>query len=476
MSSSKNKIVFSVVLLGLSACTWSAFAADRLPKVRVAPDKSGFVTADGKPFVPFGVNYFRPGTGWAPQLWKKFDAEATKRDFQIMRELGVNCVRVFLSYGSFMTRPDAIDAEGLAKFDKFLEMADEAGIYVHPTGPDHWEGAPGWATRDRMSDEHMQALEKFWTQLAARYRDRSVLFAYDLLNEPSVPWTSESLQKRWNSWLQSEYKSPEALAEAWNVPKDQIHWGNEAAPDPSNLRASRKLLDYQRVRESLADEWTRRQTQAIKQSDPDSLVTVGCIQWAVPVILPGLQHYAAFRPERQAPLLDFMEIHFYPLANGFFEYTPEGEAQNLAYLQSVVREVAACGKPVVLAEFGWYGGGKLTIDGGRHPEKSDEEQARWCRRAVEETTGLATGWLNWGLYDHPESQDVTQLTGLLTSNGTPKAWAREFKKLASRLSQQTPAKLPADNLPKLDWDRSIVDQKAGREFLEAYRQAARIGK
>ncbi|MBI3721740.1 MAG: DUF4838 domain-containing protein, partial [Fimbriimonas ginsengisoli] len=46
----------------------SAAAAPRLLKVRVAADRRTFVTADGKPFTPLGLSYFRPGTGWAPQL------------------------------------------------------------------------------------------------------------------------------------------------------------------------------------------------------------------------------------------------------------------------------------------------------------------------------------------------------------------------------------------------------------------------
>jgi len=52
---------------------------------------------------------------------------------------------------------------------------------------------------------------------------------------------------------------------------------------------------------------------------------------------------------------------------------------------------------VVLAEFGWYGGGKPTLGGGTWPAATEVDQARWCRRAVETTRSLATGWLNWGL-------------------------------------------------------------------------------
>ena len=47
-----------------------------------------------------------------------------------------------------------------------------------------------------------------------------------------------------------------------------------------------------------------------------------------------------------------MEVHFYPLARGAYEYrNDQDELANLAYLESVVREVALVGKPVVLAEF-----------------------------------------------------------------------------------------------------------------------------
>ena len=43
------------------------------PQGKIAKDGRSFETEAGKPFVPFGVNYYRPGTGWAPQVWKQFD-------------------------------------------------------------------------------------------------------------------------------------------------------------------------------------------------------------------------------------------------------------------------------------------------------------------------------------------------------------------------------------------------------------------
>ena len=444
-----------------------------LPKVRIGLGGRTFATEDGKPFAPMGVNYYRPGTGWAPKLWKQFDAEATRKDFARMKQLGVNCVRVFLTYGSFFMESDSLQPEGLAKFDQLLGIAEDAGIYIHPTGPDHWEGLPPWAGRDRIADQRvLEALDNFWKLFAQRYRGRNVLFAYDLLNEPQVAWDTPAMRAKWNRWLETRYGSAEKTAQAWRVKPDAIRWGNQPPPAAKDSPNDPQLLDYQHFREAIADEWTRRQAAAIKAADPQALVTVGMIQWSVPALLPNVRQYAAFRPERQAQWLDFMEVHVYPLAAGFYDYTrPEDEDRNLAYLESVVREVAASGKPVVVAEFGWYGGGKLTINRGVHPAASEDQQARWCRRAVETTEGLATGWLNWGFYDHPEARDVSQLTGLLTVDGKPKAWAREFHSLARSLAGKRIAPAKLGPRPTLDWDRAITSPKASQQFREEYLRA-----
>jgi hypothetical protein len=418
------------------------------------------------------VNYFRPGSGWAPQVWKKFDAQGVRQDFAKLKELGGNCVRVFLSYGSFYLEPGQLSEEGLAKFDRFLALAEEAGIYVHPTGPDHWEGTPAWTQAGRLVDDTaLSAVESFWRLFAARYKSRHVIFAYDLLNEPEIPWDLAVMRDKWNVWLKNKYGAVEHLAARWGLDRTNLAFGKLPAP-ARDAPPGPRLLDYQLFREDLADQWTRRQVTAIKAVDPDALVTVGLIQWSVPIVLAAPWQYAAFRPQRQAPLLDFLEIHFYPFARGFYEYASvEDEDRNLAYLEGVVREVAKPGKPVVVAEFAWYGGGQPTINGGRHPAATEEQQARWCRRLVETSAGWACGWLNWGLHDHPGAGDVTELTGLLTADGNLKAWGRTFQELAARFRAQP---LPAPRQvtrPVLDWDRLIVDRQAMDEFRAHYFEA-----
>src|SRR5690348_4544184 len=175
------------------------------------------------------------------------------------------------------------------------------------------------------------------------------------------------MKPKWNDWLRKKYGSQEKLLRAWRD-TNKLSFGVIPIPPARDALKDLQLLDFQNFREDLADEWTRRQAAAIKSVDPGALVTVGFIQWSVPSLLPaGPLHYSAFRPQRQAKFLDFLEVHFYPLAQGAFEYqTEEEELANLGYLESVVREAARPGKPLVLAEFGWYGGGKPKFNRGLH--------------------------------------------------------------------------------------------------------------
>lgn len=452
-------LFFVIIGLGISLVSQSA----SLSKVNVSSDGLCLEYSDGTPFIPVGVNYFRPDTGWPPQLWKKFDPALIKADLTRLKADGYNCVRVFLTFGSFYDQIGVLNLDGINKFDQFLQIAEEVGIYVHPTGPDHWEGIPLWAKTDRISDDKiLAALEEFWRLFVSRYKGRTVILGYDLLNEPTVGWKGSLLQKRWEDYLTKRYGSIKEAKRLLNIPAD-----SDLIPGPTHNSCISNLWCnlFQEFREKLAVEWTSRQAQIIHKVDPTALVTVGLIQWSVPIVLPSNEHYSAFRAEKIAPFVDFLEIHFYPLAGGFYQYeSKEAEHNQLAYLHAILSSFRGINKPLILGEFGWYGGGSLELEGRRYNYVSEEMQARWNSLVVTTSVGRVTGWLHWGVYDHPDANDVTKLIGLWKADGRPKEWGRVFSKLAQDLTAINKLKIKELHqkwlqLPTLsfDWYRAICD-------------------
>jgi len=278
-----------------------------------------------------------------------------------------------------------------------------------------------------------------------------------------MPWFVETWRPKWNQWLQTKYKDRDALKAAWTETLGENEpWGDIAIPQDKAKQDNPRLLDWQLFREYLADEWVRRQAEAIRKADPTHMVTVGYIQWSYPLVRTGNPSlYAAFNPKRQAQWLDFVCVHFYPLLGRPFE-SPEAWDRNLAYLQSVL---AYChdGKPVVLGEFGWYGGGAVR----GQPSLTEDQQAQWIVAEIEASQRLAGGWLSWPFADTPDSTDMSQFGGLVRSDFTTKPWGERFRTYAFQLptlAQPTPKlpafnftpslTMPADKLPSLHEDYS----------------------
>lgn len=411
--------------------------------IAVSSDGEGFVEQpSGERYVPFGTNYYDPHTGWAPKIWRQFDPNEVAKHFEIMSGLGVNCARIFLTAATFQPDANAVDETALKKLDALIAIARRSGVRLILTGPDHWEGVPTYWKPDRFAGEQaLQALDRFWRTLGARYRGEPAIFAWDLLNEPHLPWFVETWRPAWEKWLQAKYASRDALKTAWSGElAEQEDWGTVAPPLDKAERNNPRLLDWQLFREHLADQWVRRQVEAIRASDPTHLVTVGFIQWSYPLVRTGNPSlYAAFNPRRQSQWLDFVCMHFYPLLGRPFE-SQEAWDRNLAYLQTVL---AYChvGKPVVLGEYGWYGGGAPR----NLPSLTEDEQARWIVAEIEASRQVTTGWLSWPFADTPDSTDMSKFGGLVRSDLTLKPWGERFKDRASQLAtlaQPTP-RLPA---------------------------------
>ena len=275
-----------LLIVGAAGCS-----SQRLQTVAISAEGNGFVDAHSQePFVPFGTNYYDPNTGWPPHIWQQFDQERIEKHFYTLTRVGANCARVFLTAATFQPDANTVDEQALAKLDTLIDIAGRAKIRLIVTGPTDWEGqVPYWQEDQYAGDEAIEALELLWTVLGQRYQGDSAILAWDLANEPALPWSLPSWNQKWNAYLESKYVNREGLEEAWgSVLADDEPWGHIDMPDDVADQGNPRLYDWQLFRESLADRWVQRQVEALRAADPTHLVTIGYTQWSYPVARPGI--------------------------------------------------------------------------------------------------------------------------------------------------------------------------------------------
>ncbi|MBI4580464.1 MAG: hypothetical protein HY718_12220, partial [Planctomycetes bacterium] len=272
----------------------------------------------------------------------------------------------------------------------------------------------------------------------------------------------------------TKYGSADKIAAAWGVPADKVESpGRIGIPPDKPARGDRRLLDYQRFREHVGDAWTQRMVAAIRAADRRHMITIGHIQWASPVMLPGVRHYAGFDLRTNARRPDFTTIHFYPVASPRPCDAPEGIAVNRAYLQALLHDCSV-GKPLMLGEFNWYGGGGLHGHAGWElPEKPIEHQAEWCNELLDVTRGRVCGWLNWAFADTPTARDITRWSGCWTADLKLKPWGKvfgEFARAKTRHPEPPRAFDEAVGATPFDRDAALTDPAVGNEYRQALQQ------
>ncbi|MBD3186165.1 cellulase family glycosylhydrolase, partial [Candidatus Bathyarchaeota archaeon] len=91
---------------------------------------SGF-HIDGMFFYPVGFNYWPRDA--AVYLWKEYDPVAIQREFEIMENISINCLRVCMMWDDVSRKWGAINTGFLANFKHFHDTASAHGIKLTPT-------------------------------------------------------------------------------------------------------------------------------------------------------------------------------------------------------------------------------------------------------------------------------------------------------------------------------------------------------
>ena len=255
--------------------------AKEMEWVRLSDNKRGFIMEKSdQRFVAWGFNYDHDEKGRLLEDYWDTEWPKVKRDFQEMKRLGANVVRVHLQVGKFMRGPDESNESTLNQYARLLALAEQTDLYLDVTGLGCYrkKDVPKWY--DQLSEERRwSAQAKFWNSVASRSARSPALFCYDLMNEPVVPGGD----RKPGDWLGPAFAG-------------------------SCFVQFITLSQAGRSRPSIARQWIQRLSTAIRTHDRRHLITVGLVDWSLD--RPGLT--SGFVPAKIIDDLDFLSVHLYP--------------------------------------------------------------------------------------------------------------------------------------------------------------------
>lgn len=253
-----------------------------------------FLTRSGRAVVPVGAHFVpTSGPDWP---WREsvatFDAA-----FARMAASGLTTVRIDLLWAAIEPLPGSLDEGHLAVLDQILAAAERHGLSFHPTlfvggevGDAYWDLPWAQGRNPHTDDELIELQVAHASALGRRWRGRSALIAWDLTDEPPF-------------------------------------WIHAASTTDEDARR-----------------WTSSVAAALREADPEHLVTVGTASQEI--------DHGPFRADVTAPFLDFCCVHPYPI------YSPELYPDRLTSIRMTLAgafEIAlarGAGRPVMLHEYG----------------------------------------------------------------------------------------------------------------------------
>lgn len=93
-------------------------------------DSKGYFQRDGRRIIPVGVNYWPASSG--VEMWARWDPDEIRRDLDIVRGIGLDCVRFFLRWPDFEPSFGNYDEAMFGRLRDFLGWCRERGILAHP--------------------------------------------------------------------------------------------------------------------------------------------------------------------------------------------------------------------------------------------------------------------------------------------------------------------------------------------------------
>lgn len=256
-----------------------------------------------------GVNYWPART--FTRMWAEFDAAQTDRDFAAIAGVGLRLVRFFLFWADFQPQPDGIDAGQVAHLDAVFASARAHGLLLMPTlFVGHMSG-PNWLPAWAMSGEaNNRPMAYIVDGVESAYKPRDMYGADELVAEAQTLLVRTVVRR---------YAAHPAL------------WGWDLFNE----------INFVQIPERAAGErWLDRMTALVHELDPGHPVTAGFV--------PAPEGAGRGFARSAHRFVDVASEHAYPL----YDERSAGPYDADYVGRAIADTRAACGKPVLLAEFG----------------------------------------------------------------------------------------------------------------------------
>ena len=316
------------------------------------------ITDGALSLTPWGFNYDHDEAGRLIEDYWHDEWPKVEEDFGEMKALGANVIRIHLQFGKFMRSASEPEPRELERLGRLLELSERLGLMLDLTGLGcyHKKDVPAWYDApDEAARWAAQAA--FWEAVARRCAGSPAVFCYNLMNEPVVPVGKGTPA----DWLGAAFGGK--------------HFVQRISLDQAG-----------RPRHEIARAWCRTLVAAIRRHDPDTLVTVGLVDWSLE--RPGVL-YSGFKPEAVAPEVDFLCLHLYPKTGKVDEAVETLDAFRAAGKPVVIEETFLLGCGIADFELfldrtrgkaaGWIGfyWGRTLEDCRKSPDFGDALTAQW---------------------------------------------------------------------------------------------------
>jgi endo-1,4-beta-mannosidase len=406
-----------------------------------------------QPFV-LGANYWprRKAMYW----WGNFDAGEVREEFAVMREIGLNVVRLFLMWDDFQPEPDKVSATALKDLETVCDIAAENGFGLDITFFTGHMSGPNWPPRWLVGGPlpHLSWIRQIMA--AGKLTDKGYR---NMFHDPVALDASRLLLKT----VVTRLKDHPAIW-LWNLGNepDLFAWPNSDAEGRA---------------------WTREMVGIIHEIDAKHPVTIG--------LHGGSLHERNGLPvSEQFAETDVAVMHSYPMYTDWARQPLDPDF--VPYTCAIAADM--CGKPVLMEEFGGCTAppGKESFIWewealGRERTQfmaSEKDLAEYLRLVLPKLQQIgATGAVLWcyadyieELWDRPpcDAQKHERFFGLVRPDGSLKPHAEVIKKFAATKPMVQPipewAKLDVD-VQKFNQDPNANIPAYYKNYLEALESA-----